>query len=1003
MTASNCSGAFQPTPPARAATSNGLPAPRRPLVSTHAARAGGDRHPRPNLTEGRRSFNPRRPRGRRPSGWIGRRPRCSFNPRRPRGRRRACPAAFTAPLAAFQPTPPARAATQLRHLRPQRLRVSTHAARAGGDVPAGVVTAAVAGFQPTPPARAATRRPSLTLTGTSRFNPRRPRGRRRNDPNGWQMSRWFQPTPPARAATHLVRESSARVKVSTHAARAGGDLRWSAALGAWTGFNPRRPRGRRPGEVWMYFSGDAKVSTHAARAGGDDRRCRRWTATAPSFNPRRPRGRRPPTGRVHGGPELGFNPRRPRGRRLSAPTHGYPPTRFQPTPPARAATCQVFCLDRRPGVSTHAARAGGDPGALHRRDGRGGSFNPRRPRGRRRADLQPDAATSRRVSTHAARAGGDRRIRTFFARPFRFQPTPPARAATGWRWRRWTTAPLFQPTPPARAATRPGSDVRDGGRVSTHAARAGGDPGGQHRDVVLHPVSTHAARAGGDLVVHDEPHQVVVSTHAARAGGDASYRQWGSCQSRFQPTPPARAATGCLATSLPGRRGFNPRRPRGRRRESTRQPFEPCYLVSTHAARAGGDERLTEPEQRHDDGFNPRRPRGRRPDRALRLHPPGRCFNPRRPRGRRLATPTRQCRLVVVSTHAARAGGDRLARRLALAKAAFQPTPPARAATCRVGLQIRTANRFQPTPPARAATGGTGNRPAAERFQPTPPARAATWVESSSRFTPFQPTPPARAATRRSRQQDAATRRFQPTPPARAATESAKIVGFRRHVSTHAARAGGDVGRDHRVLRCREVSTHAARAGGDRKVLDFDSDAAKFQPTPPARAATKRRNLATQVCRGFNPRRPRGRRPARSLTRPRGTWEFQPTPPARAATPLPGCLPAPMTRFNPRRPRGRRPRRKTEPDAVDRFNPRRPRGRRPRPSAAPGRFERFQPTPPARAATGRSAGRPRQPSCFNPRRPRGRRPSLQLLVRGSLPFQPTPPARAATCCWCRSC
>ena len=143
-----------------------------------------------------------------------------FNPRRPRGRRPRRPPGPPAPgEPVFQPTPPgARAGT-----RP----VSIHAARAGGDV-----------------------RMSRNLTATNRF----------------------QSTPPARAATQRLPDAvGGGLLVSIHAARAGGDLtRPKADKRIFvTGFNPRRPRGRRLGG-----------STAPMRK------------TQNRFNPRRPRGRR---------------------------------------------------------------------------------------------------------------------------------------------------------------------------------------------------------------------------------------------------------------------------------------------------------------------------------------------------------------------------------------------------------------------------------------------------------------------------------------------------------------------------------------------------------------------------------------------------------------------------------------------------------------------------------------------------------------------------------------
>ena len=170
------------------------------------------------------------------------------------------------------------------------------------------------------------------------------------------------------------------------------------------------------------------VSIHAAREGGDRETASRW-ACIQSFNPRRPRGRRqwwckqhhppsvfqstPPARAATGNPVgtatpvTGFNPRRPRGRRQGRMGHAVGLDWFQSTPPARAATAQLPA--RLPGgsVSIHAAREGGD--TCRRCTGpRRTSFNPRRPRGRRHRDSMA-FAMAELVSIHAAREGGDPR------------------------------------------------------------------------------------------------------------------------------------------------------------------------------------------------------------------------------------------------------------------------------------------------------------------------------------------------------------------------------------------------------------------------------------------------------------------------------------------------------------------------------------------------------------------------------------------------------------------
>ena len=327
----------------------------------------------------------------------------------------------------FQSTPPARAATE-RHLPACTAgSVSIHAARAGGDFrssqpPTGQgvsIHAARAGgddnpmvdmmrdelFQSTPPARAATTA-CFVVAGSC----------------------LFQSTPPARAATGYNAAARPGWRVSIHAARAGGDtLSWSIGSSYFC-FNPRRPRGRRRVHHGRGQRHDA-VSIHAARAGGDQggATSRDWSTC---FNPRRPRGR----------------------RQLDALLHAQHFT-FQSTPPARAATGADRDDAGADLVSIHAARAGGDQTwartscASHR-------FNSRRPRGRRR---RPDdsATPPAGVSIHAARAGGDAPRGTRSARSLRFNPRRPRGRRPGLPGSYFNLMYKFQSTPPARAATSP--------------------------------------------------------------------------------------------------------------------------------------------------------------------------------------------------------------------------------------------------------------------------------------------------------------------------------------------------------------------------------------------------------------------------------------------------------------------------------------------------------------------------------------------------------------------
>src|SRR5438477_3805636 len=67
---------------------------------------------------------------------------------------------------------------------------------------------------------------------------------------GSRHSQEFQSTPPTRAATVLKYKGKIDAYVSIHAAHAGGDTLVSVIRELSVCFNPRRPRGRRPGWNW---------------------------------------------------------------------------------------------------------------------------------------------------------------------------------------------------------------------------------------------------------------------------------------------------------------------------------------------------------------------------------------------------------------------------------------------------------------------------------------------------------------------------------------------------------------------------------------------------------------------------------------------------------------------------------------------------------------------------------------------------------------------------------
>ena len=142
--------------------------------------------------------------------------------------------------AAFQSTPPVKAATRTAETLTIYKKISIHAAREGGDEVRGLPARSRGLFQSTPPVKAAT----VTLTATDK-------------------GAGFQSTPPVKAATVAQSAVCRQADISIHAAREGGD--------------------------WDNIPDDASdaISIHAAREGGDPFQ-RLLALKHVYFNPRRP-------------------------------------------------------------------------------------------------------------------------------------------------------------------------------------------------------------------------------------------------------------------------------------------------------------------------------------------------------------------------------------------------------------------------------------------------------------------------------------------------------------------------------------------------------------------------------------------------------------------------------------------------------------------------------------------------------------------------------------------
>ena len=213
---------FQPTLPARGATSKILFYGQVFDISTHAPRTGSDSCFRASSNDNPISTHAPRT-GSDQQSALAHKSRCYFNPRSPHGERLGGLDCF--------------------HL---LLGISTHAPRTGSDAKQYSSTLGAMLFQPTLPARGATSRTRRRYWKTQNFNPRSPHGERLTyqPETRWQMD--FNPRSPH------------------------GERHNAYALSRVDGrdFNPRSPHGERPNFTTLVISG-VMISTHAPRTGSD--------------------------------------------------------------------------------------------------------------------------------------------------------------------------------------------------------------------------------------------------------------------------------------------------------------------------------------------------------------------------------------------------------------------------------------------------------------------------------------------------------------------------------------------------------------------------------------------------------------------------------------------------------------------------------------------------------------------------------------------------------------
>ena len=169
----------------------------------------------------------------------------------------------------FQSTFPSRGTTLPEFVRDQSGLISIHVPLAGNDVWVRFPSSAPSKFQSTFPSRGTTCRIAFLSPSNSNFNPRSPRGERRLGADYEITTSKFQSTFPSRGTTlpEFVRDQSGLISI--HVPLAGNDRRLNSTT------------------IGVFF-----ISIHVPLAGNDQAR-HRAHALDLYFNPRSPRGERP--------------------------------------------------------------------------------------------------------------------------------------------------------------------------------------------------------------------------------------------------------------------------------------------------------------------------------------------------------------------------------------------------------------------------------------------------------------------------------------------------------------------------------------------------------------------------------------------------------------------------------------------------------------------------------------------------------------------------------------
>ena len=147
----------------------------------------------------------------------------------------------------------------------------------------------------------------------------------------------------------------------------------------------------------------------------------------------------------------------------------------------------------------------------------------------------------------------------------------------------------------------------------------------------------------------------------------------------------------------------------------------------------------------------------------------------------------------------------------------FNPRSPHGERRQEAGAHVKKGE-FQPTLPARGATTSKGTMPLQSPFQPTLPARGATLSMSCCTICPENFNPRSPHGERRKH-------------------HCRSAGGY--PISTHAPRTGSDADARLPIIQL-DISTHAPRTGSDLRSHLRLRQYRAFQPTLPARGATRR-------------------------------------------------------------------------------------------------------------------------------------------------------------------